>query len=152
MIPNFFGGVRNSPRLLDPSRYRLAQIKLPLFAHVAQLCNHRQPNLSLSLTKTPLSLSKTPLSSLDQGVVVIIVEFCLAVRQSRMTRGNQRERDRERAQARAGTKSKNPKEDGLTPEQRRERDARALQEKAARKSAQAASGGNSSGDNRSKKK
>ena len=36
-------------------------------------------------------------------------------------RGNQRERDRERAQARAGTKSKQPKHDGLTPEQRRER-------------------------------
>ncbi|KAK7842560.1 hypothetical protein CFP56_013616 [Quercus suber] len=36
-------------------------------------------------------------------------------------RGNQRERDRERAQARAGGKSKQPKGDGLTPEQRRER-------------------------------
>ena len=36
-------------------------------------------------------------------------------------RGNQRERDRERAQARAGGKAKQPKGDGLTPEQRRER-------------------------------
>lgn len=36
-------------------------------------------------------------------------------------RGNQRERDRERAQARSGTKPRNPKGDGLTPEQRRER-------------------------------
>lgn len=36
-------------------------------------------------------------------------------------RGNQRERDRERAQARAGNKGKNPRDDGLTPEQRRER-------------------------------
>ncbi|KAK4765861.1 hypothetical protein SAY87_007503 [Trapa incisa] len=61
-------------------------------------------------------------------------------------RGNQRERDRERAQARAGHKAKNPKDDGLTPEQRRERDAKALQEKAARKAAQAASaGGNNAG-------
>ncbi|EEF41234.1 conserved hypothetical protein [Ricinus communis] len=51
-------------------------------------------------------------------------------------RGNQRERDRERAQARAGQKPKNPKDDGLTPEQRRERDAKALQEKLARKAAQ----------------
>nr|XP_027116797.1 small EDRK-rich factor 2-like [Coffea arabica] len=54
-----------------------------------------------------------------------------------MTRGNQREKDRERAQARTGGKGKN-KDDGLTPEQRRERDAKALQEKAAKKAAQAA--------------
>ncbi|KAI3450853.1 hypothetical protein Pfo_007518 [Paulownia fortunei] len=53
-----------------------------------------------------------------------------------------RERDRERAQARSGSKPKNPKDDGLTPEQRRERDAKALQEKAARKAAQAGAGGN----------
>nr|POE54068.1 hypothetical protein CFP56_35916 [Quercus suber] len=60
-------------------------------------------------------------------------------------RGNQRERDRERAQARAGGKSKQPKGDGLTPEQRRERDAKALQEKAARKAAQSAGGNNAGG-------
>ncbi|KAM0013650.1 putative small EDRK-rich factor [Helianthus debilis subsp. tardiflorus] len=36
-----------------------------------------------------------------------------------MTRGNQREKDRERAHARSGGKAKN-KDDGLTPEQRRE--------------------------------
>ncbi|KAF7845565.1 putative SERF-like protein [Senna tora] len=59
-------------------------------------------------------------------------------------RGNQRERDRERAQARASSKTKQPKNDGLTPEQRRERDAKALQEKTARKAAQAA-GGNKAG-------
>ncbi|CDP03884.1 unnamed protein product [Coffea canephora] len=39
------------------------------------------------------------------------------------------------AQARAGHKAKQPKDDGLTPEQRRERDAKALQEKLARKAA-----------------
>ncbi|KAK8588447.1 hypothetical protein V6N12_022887 [Hibiscus sabdariffa] len=61
-----------------------------------------------------------------------------------MTRGNQREKDRERAQARAGNKGKT-KDDGLTPEQRRERDAKALQEKAAKKAAQAADGGNTAG-------
>ncbi|OAY28264.1 small EDRK-rich factor 2-like [Manihot esculenta] len=61
-----------------------------------------------------------------------------------MTRGNQRERDRERAQARTG-KGPKSKDDGLTPEQRRERDAKALQEKAAKKSAQAAAGGETSG-------
>ncbi|XP_042971515.1 putative SERF-like protein [Carya illinoinensis] len=61
-----------------------------------------------------------------------------------MSRGNQRDRDRERAQARAGNKSKQPKSDGLTPEQRRERDAKALQEKMARKAAQFA-GGNKAG-------
>ncbi|XP_022642111.1 putative SERF-like protein [Vigna radiata var. radiata] len=67
-----------------------------------------------------------------------------------MSRGNQRDRDRERAQARAGGKTKQPKNDGLTPEQRRERlsldlvcrDAKALQEKAAKKAAQAAGGNN----------
>ncbi|CAA3023828.1 Hypothetical predicted protein [Olea europaea subsp. europaea] len=53
-----------------------------------------------------------------------------------------RDRDRERAQARAKDKQKQVKDDGLTPEQRRERDAKALQEKAARKAAQAAAGGN----------
>ncbi|KAF7121345.1 hypothetical protein RHSIM_Rhsim13G0046400 [Rhododendron simsii] len=57
-------------------------------------------------------------------------------------RGNQRDRDRERAQARSGQKPRNPKDDGLTPEQRRERDAKALQEKLARKGAQGATGEN----------
>eukprot|EP01018_Ginkgo_biloba_P037297 Gb_09903 [translate_table: standard] len=51
-----------------------------------------------------------------------------------MTRGNQRDRDRERAQAR-NPKGGKGKDDGLTPEQRRERDAKALQEKAAKKAA-----------------
>ncbi|XP_021749102.1 putative SERF-like protein [Chenopodium quinoa] len=54
-----------------------------------------------------------------------------------MTRGNQREKDRERAQSRGGAGKKGGKNDGLTPEQRRERDAKALQEKTAKK----ASGG-----------
>ncbi|XP_021907398.1 putative SERF-like protein isoform X2 [Carica papaya] len=67
-----------------------------------------------------------------------------------MTRGNKRDRDRERAQTRAGNKGKQPKDDGLTPEQRRERDAKALQEKAARKAAQAAAGGNNAGGGRGK--
>ncbi|CDP11122.1 unnamed protein product [Coffea canephora] len=56
---------------------------------------------------------------------------------------------RERAQARTGGKGKN-KDDGLTPEQRRERDAKALQEKAAKKAAQAA-GGNDAGGKSNKK-
>ncbi|XP_074306930.1 uncharacterized protein LOC141642136 [Silene latifolia] len=51
-----------------------------------------------------------------------------------MTRGNQREKDRERAAARTGKKGAK-KEDGLTHEQRRERDAKALQEKTAKKAA-----------------
>ncbi|XP_049343439.1 uncharacterized protein LOC125807743 [Solanum verrucosum] len=59
-----------------------------------------------------------------------------------MSRGNQRDRDRERAQARGNHKSKTPKNDGLTPEQRRERDAKALQEKAKKKAAQAGDGWN----------
>ncbi|CAL9169440.1 unnamed protein product, partial [Musa hybrid cultivar] len=53
--------------------------------------------------------------------------------------GSQRETDRQRAQARKGQVKQ--REDGLTPEQRRERDAKALQEKAAKKAAQAAAGG-----------
>ena len=59
-----------------------------------------------------------------------------------MSRGNQRDRDRERAQARSGGKPKQSKTDGLTPEQRRERDAKALQEKLARKAAKESLGGN----------
>ncbi|KAK5813465.1 hypothetical protein PVK06_028915 [Gossypium arboreum] len=51
-----------------------------------------------------------------------------------------RERDRERAQARAAHKAKGSKDDGLTPEQRRERDAKALQDKLAKKAAQATVG------------
>jgi hypothetical protein len=51
--------------------------------------------------------------------------------EEKMTRGNQREKDRERAAARA--KGAKAKDDGLTPEQRRERDAKALQEKLAKK-------------------
>ena len=57
-----------------------------------------------------------------------------------MSRGNRRDVDRARAQARAeklGGKTQKDK-DGLTPEQRRERDAKALQEKKARKEAAAA--------------
>lgn len=53
-----------------------------------------------------------------------------------MSRGNQREIDRQRAQKRKdgqGVKAKD--KDGLTAAQRRERDAKALQEKAARKAA-----------------
>ncbi|KAL2922748.1 Small EDRK-rich factor 1, partial [Bienertia sinuspersici] len=52
-------------------------------------------------------------------------------------RGNQRETDRQRAAARNSKKGGKTKDDGLTPEQRRERDAKALQEKAAKKAAQA---------------
>ncbi|XP_058736907.1 uncharacterized protein LOC131609248 [Vicia villosa] len=63
-----------------------------------------------------------------------------------MTRGNQREKDRERAQSRVGgSKGKPVKGDGLTPEQRRERDAKALQEKTAKKAAQDAAGNNAGG-------
>ncbi|CAK9309800.1 unnamed protein product [Citrullus colocynthis] len=65
-------------------------------------------------------------------------------------RGNQRERDRERAQARAGNKSKQPRNDGLTPEQRRQRDAKALQEKTARKAEMAAGGNNAGGGGKNK--
>lgn len=55
-----------------------------------------------------------------------------------MSRGNQRETDRQRAaqrKAAQGVKAKD--KDGLTAAQRKERDAKALQEKAARKAAEA---------------
>jgi len=59
-----------------------------------------------------------------------------------MTRGNQRETDRARAAARAAKTGVSAKDkDGLTAAQRKERDAKALQEKAARKAAAAAAGG-----------
>ncbi|XBJ21027.1 uncharacterized protein LOC119313026 [Triticum dicoccoides] len=64
-----------------------------------------------------------------------------------MTRGSQRERDRERAAARKPN-SKNGG-DGLTPEQRRERDKKALEEKNAKKAAQA-SGSSTSTDAKGK--
>ncbi|KAM1031740.1 hypothetical protein ACFX13_036263 [Malus domestica] len=60
-------------------------------------------------------------------------------------RGNQRDRDREKAQARSGGNKSKPKNDGLTPEQRRERDAKALQEKAKKKAAAQQAGGINAG-------
>ncbi|RZC62275.1 hypothetical protein C5167_024046 [Papaver somniferum] len=64
----------------------------------------------------------------------------------------EREKDRERAAARTGGKAKG-KDDGLTPEQRRERDGKALQEKQAKKAAGAGgSAGAGTGDaNKAKK-
>lgn len=52
-----------------------------------------------------------------------------------MTRGNQRDIDRARAQARTAKNGDNAKKDGLTPTQRKERDAAALAEKLAKKAA-----------------
>lgn len=52
-----------------------------------------------------------------------------------MSRGNQREVDRKRAQKRAEKNGKKGKDDGLTPAQRNERDAKALAEKMAKKAA-----------------
>ncbi|XAR58727.1 hypothetical protein NMG60_11014233, partial [Bertholletia excelsa] len=88
-----------------------------------------------STTKRSLSLALSLSLSLSNLVSLVAIS------------GNQREKDRERAQARAGKGPKQPRDDGLTPEQRRERDAKALQEKAARKAAQANAGnGNNPGD------
>jgi hypothetical protein len=63
-----------------------------------------------------------------------------------MSRGNQREVDRQRAAKRAaasGVKAKD--KDGLTATQRRERDAKAMQEKAAAAAAKKASEGGAGG-------
>jgi hypothetical protein len=64
-----------------------------------------------------------------------------------MSRGNRRDIDRARAQKRAektGGKTQKDK-DGLTPEQRRERDAKALLEKRAKKEAAAAGAAGAAG-------
>ncbi|PQQ08026.1 hypothetical protein Pyn_01335 [Prunus yedoensis var. nudiflora] len=95
-----------------------------------------------------LSLSSSSAHRSVTGVYCVcdlVWLFQLHSHNSIIERGSQRERDRERAQARSGGKSKQPKNDGLTPEQRRQRDAKALQEKAAKKAAQA--GGVSGGTN-----
>ena len=55
-----------------------------------------------------------------------------------MTRGNQREIDRQRAQNRAAKYAGSGRDDGLTPQQRNERDAKAMAEKKAQKAAKAA--------------
>ncbi|KAL6343228.1 hypothetical protein AAG906_021139 [Vitis piasezkii] len=81
---------------------------------------------------------------LDHSVCVLFPNW--------ISRGNQRDRDRERAQTRNPSKGSKGKDDGLTPEQRRERDAKALQEKAAKKAGQAASGGSGDAGGKSTKK
>ncbi|KAG5017830.1 hypothetical protein JHK85_023966 [Glycine max] len=78
------------------------------------------------------------------GIPAMVKRSRLMLRETMIARGSQRDRDRERAQARTGAKGKQ-KDDGLTPEQRRERDAKALQEKAAKKAAQGAGGNNAAG-------
>ncbi|KAG6513883.1 hypothetical protein ZIOFF_024220 [Zingiber officinale] len=67
-----------------------------------------------------------------------------------MTHILSRDVDRQRAQGRK--QQGKQKDDGLTPEQRRERDAKALQEKEARKAAQAAAGGASDSKNKGNSK
>lgn len=53
----------------------------------------------------------------------------------KQTRGNQRDTDRARAAKRNERAAAQAKSDGLTPLQRKERDAKALQEKLAKKAA-----------------
>ncbi|CAI9260558.1 unnamed protein product [Lactuca saligna] len=83
-----------------------------------------------------------PLGTLSDWIAIFGISSIVSSdrRNDFKLRGNQRDRDRERAQARAGGKPKNPKTDGLTPEQRRERDAKALQEKLAKKACKDSSG------------
>ena len=70
------------------------------------------------------------------------------------TRGNQRDTDRARALARAAKKGKAPakEKDGLTAQQRRDRDAAALAEKQARKAAAKEAGGDTGGGGKKKGK
>lgn len=82
--------------------------------------------------------------------LLIFFIYCFGYFLNWVSRGNQRDRDRERAQARGTAKGK-MKDDGLTPEQRRERDGKALQEKAAKKAGQAAPGDGDAGGKSNKK-
>ncbi|ETV97311.1 hypothetical protein H310_09657 [Aphanomyces invadans] len=52
-----------------------------------------------------------------------------------MTRGDQRDRDRAKAQARMAKNASKGRTDNLTPQQRREADAKALADKIAKKQA-----------------
>lgn len=63
-------------------------------------------------------------------ILGFICVFCYV-----QTRGNQREIDRQRAQKRKEKYGKQGKDDGLTPQQRKERDAAALAAKLAAKQA-----------------
>ncbi|KAI3823101.1 hypothetical protein L1987_04528 [Smallanthus sonchifolius] len=99
--------------------------------------------LFMSLAATMIAFSAT--------LAIVLKDKVSWIADCRIERGNQREKDRERAQSRNGGKSKN-KDDGLTPEQRRERDGKALQEKAAKKAAQAEASGGNGGGNKSTKK
>lgn len=56
--------------------------------------------------------------NINEFLFSLILAFVILI--AKFARGSQRERDRERALARAGGKGKT-KDDGLTPEQRRER-------------------------------
>eukprot|EP00039_Didymoeca_costata_P019289 m.336946 g.336946 ORF g.336946 m.336946 type:complete len:60 (+) comp18000_c0_seq1:116-295(+) len=58
-----------------------------------------------------------------------------------MARGNQRELARKKNAAKQAEKEKGRKDDGLTAAQRKERDAKALQEKAKKKAEAKAAGG-----------
>ncbi|KAJ4841749.1 hypothetical protein Tsubulata_003035 [Turnera subulata] len=81
---------------------------------------------------------------------VLLSVFLVVFAMSCIIETSYRDRDRERAQARQGGKGAK-KDDGLTPEQRRERDAKALQEKTAKKAAQASGAAESSGGKGNKK-
>ncbi|KAK1275314.1 hypothetical protein QJS04_geneDACA000755 [Acorus gramineus] len=91
--------------------------------------------------KIILSPIKTVRDSIDMTIDQIIREGTSTV---------QRERDRERAQARkAGAKGR---DDGLTPEQRRERDKNALEEKKAKKAQAGSDGAGGAAENKGGKK
>ncbi|XP_062021194.1 uncharacterized protein LOC133737704 [Rosa rugosa] len=142
------------PRLLEPSIDKIIrlvgsqQLVLYIPTHLFSL-GHIQPSSDFLLRLYALLRSHR-----QSGVYCIcdLVSLFQLHSQFNMSRGNQRDRDRERAQSRSGNKTKQPKTDGLTPEQRRERDAKALQEKAAKKAAQAAGGNKAGGINAGGKK
>ncbi|XP_047943208.1 uncharacterized protein LOC125190054 [Salvia hispanica] len=111
-----------------------------------QLVQNRSPSELLLLNHFyPLQFCAVPNSSIISQLLPIASSLFSVLRSTSIV-AELRERDRVRAQARNGQKPRNPKDDGLTPEQRRERDAKALQEKAAKKAAQAAVGGKASAD------
>lgn len=68
-------------------------------------------------------------------VLYALIAYLLSYIPFIQTRGNQREIDRMRAQKRKEKYAKQTKDDGLTPQQRKERDAAALAAKLAAKQA-----------------
>ena len=90
-----------------------------------------RPQLTGGCTPPPIG----SLAGLCHCILTAHPTFHLPVLPPLQTRGNQRDTDRARAQKRNEKNAKDKNDDGMTPLQRKERDAKALQEKLAKKAA-----------------